>query len=105
MARLLNGFEVEISFNDYGGRYDYLEQNVIDLYDKRVNKVLEEDLNWFINQFKPYAFVIDQERLRKEVLNFVNSHPNKRSMLTKDELRDIRLSRFKDNSKEEEETD
>jgi hypothetical protein len=92
--RMLHGSEISISFNDYGGRYDYLDENVVDIYDSRYNKIFEDDLIKFLDDYKGYALIRDSDRVKREVLTYVNS--NKFKMRTKKELEDIRMSRFKD---------
>jgi hypothetical protein len=92
--RMLRGSEISIAFDDYGGRYDYLDENVVDIYDSRYNKIFEDNLIKFLDDYKGYALIKDSGRVKREVLTYVNL--NKSKMRTKKELEDIRMSRFKD---------
>lgn len=84
-------FDINIRTNDYGGFYDYIGQNELDLYDKRDKKVLIAPLKEFVEEFKSLAFGIGDIN---EVRRFVDYMSNEKKKYTFAQLEDIRTSRF-----------
>ncbi|ARF70731.1 hypothetical protein B7C51_24990 (plasmid) [Paenibacillus larvae subsp. pulvifaciens] len=81
--------------NRYDYDYDFYENNQLDLWDKRKNKIVVVRLSDFLKEFKLYALEVqDKDEVEKRLLKFVDFLPRETHWYTKEEIRDIRTTKL-----------